>query len=240
MINGMITVRSQSKRLPEKCFLEFGNGNVLEHLIKRARFFSIDPIISTTDNPLDNRIEKIADKHDVKCFRGSESDKILRWEDTCTEFNLENFITIDGDDLFFDGELNRKSHETLVSGDYDMVMHPKMMPYHGCVGYSIKAEILSKVCEQKKTSITDNHWEFIQEIDESKYTYLNTKFYEETKIRLTLDYIEDYWMLSTVLRILGHNASGEKIIKLFSENKDLHKINWFRTHDYLKGTGGIA
>ena len=236
----MITIRSQSTRLPEKCFLEFGNGNVLEHLIKRAKFYSIDPIISTTDNPLDDRIETIAEKHDVKCFRGSESDKILRWRDTCKEFDLESFVSIDGDDLFFDGELNRKSHEILVSGNYDMVMHPKIMPYHGCVGYSIKAEILNKVCEQKDTSKTDNHWEFIQGIDSASFTSLNTDIYKENKIRLTLDYIEDYWMLSTVLRILGNCATGKQIIKLFSDNKDLHKINWFRTDDYLKGTGGIA
>ena len=43
MINGMITVRSQSTRLPEKCFLPFGDGNVLEHIIRRAKFFEINP-----------------------------------------------------------------------------------------------------------------------------------------------------------------------------------------------------
>ena len=48
MIDGMITVRSQSSRLPEKCFLEFGNGNVIEHMIRRAKFFKINPIVCTT------------------------------------------------------------------------------------------------------------------------------------------------------------------------------------------------
>ena len=42
MINGMITVRSQSTRLPKKCFLPFGDGNVLEHIIRRAKHFNIN------------------------------------------------------------------------------------------------------------------------------------------------------------------------------------------------------
>ena len=153
---------------------------------------------------------------------------------------MDSFITIDGDDLFFDGELNRISHDQLIDGDYDMIMHPKIMPYHGCIGYSIKADILKKACEQKKTDKTDNHWEFIQQVKGAKNTYYESKVLTENKIRLTLDYEEDYWLLRTVLRLLGHNATGEQIIKLFSDNTDLHKINWFRTDDYLKGTGGIA
>ena len=239
MINGLITVGSQSTRLPEKCFMEFGNGNIIEHLINRTRYYAIEPIISTSDNPLDDRIESIAKNHQVKCFRGSEQDKIVRWKETCDKFELDSFITIDGDDLFFDGELNKMSHNQLIDGDYDMVMHPKIMPYHGCIGYSIKADIIKIACEQKQTNKTDNHWEFIQRVKCSKTTYFESKVLTENKIRLTLDYEEDYWLLRTVLRILGHNATGEQILKLFSDNTDLYKINWFRTDDYLKGTGGI-
>ena len=207
MINGLITVRSQSTRLPEKCFLEFGSGNVLEHVINRARFFSIDPIISTSDNPKDDKIEMIAKKHHVKYYRGNEQDKIARWRDTCNKFELDSFITIDGDDLFFDGELNRISHDQLIDGDYDMVMNPKIMPYHGCIGYSIKADILKKACEQKKTDKTDNHWEFIQQVKGAKNTYFESKVLSENNIRLTLDYEEDYWLLRTVLRLLGQPYS---------------------------------
>ena len=41
----MITVRSQSTRLPEKCFLPFGDCSVLEHIIRRAKHFNINPIV---------------------------------------------------------------------------------------------------------------------------------------------------------------------------------------------------
>jgi spore coat polysaccharide biosynthesis protein SpsF len=240
MIDGLITVRSQSTRLREKCFLKFGDGNIIEHLIKRARYYSINPVISTTNNKHDDRIASIANKQGVRVFRGSENDKIKRWYDTCIEYNIDNFVTIDGDDLFFDGLLNIESHKLLVGGKYDMVLHPKKMPFHGCVGYSITKDILGKVCNTKDTNNTDNHWEHINDYNGSKVTHLKTPRYQQKNIRLTLDYEEDYWMLTTVLRLLGEKATTDEILSLFEKNPDLHKINWFKADDYLKGTGGIV
>ena len=64
MINGMITVRSQSTRLPEKCFLPFGEGNVIEHIIRRAKHFEINPVVCTTIKASDDRIVDIAQQED--------------------------------------------------------------------------------------------------------------------------------------------------------------------------------
>ena len=55
-----------------------------------------------------------------------------------------------------------------------MVMHPKKLPYHGCIGYSIKANILTKAVKQTKTDNTENHWEFIQQVKGSKNTYFES------------------------------------------------------------------
>ena len=44
-INGMITVRSQSTRLPNKCFLPFGDYTVIQHMIKRAKKFDVNIIL---------------------------------------------------------------------------------------------------------------------------------------------------------------------------------------------------
>ena len=87
MVNGLITVRSQSTRLPEKCFLPFGNGNVIEHVIRRAKYFKINPIVCTTNEIEDDRIVEIAKNEDVRYFRGSVKDKLLRWRDCCRKYN---------------------------------------------------------------------------------------------------------------------------------------------------------
>ena len=43
MDNAIITVRSESSRLPRKCFLPFGKMSVIEHIIKRTKHYNLEP-----------------------------------------------------------------------------------------------------------------------------------------------------------------------------------------------------
>ena len=178
-IPAFITVRTGSTRLPKKCLLPFGGGNVLEHVIRRAVYFDFDPIVCTTVLPEDDIIEEIAQREGCKCYRGSIENISERWREACNKFGIDSFYAIDADDLFFEF-YEGQPHKYI--GDW----RDTAEGYANCV----------------------NH------------------------IRLTLDYEEDYWMLYTVLRCLGHNADEKQIVKLFKCNPDLHKINWFRQKDY--------
>jgi spore coat polysaccharide biosynthesis protein SpsF len=236
MINGMITVRSQSMRLPKKCFLPFGDCNVLEHVIRRVKHFDINPIVCTTTEVTDDKIVKIAKTEDVQYFRGSVKDKLMRWRDACRENGIEKFVSIDADDLFFDEELSYQSIETL-GNSYDIVKHPAQQPnngyYEGCVGYSIRLDIIEKACELKNTDDTEMMWNFIEKVSGVRVGHLQVNDDDVScPIRLTLDYEEDYWLMRTILRILGAFASRRQIAHLFSSNPDLYKINWFRNYDY--------
>jgi Spore coat polysaccharide biosynthesis protein F, CMP-KDO synthetase homolog len=236
MVNGLITVRSQSTRLPEKCFLPFGNGNVIEHVIRRAKYFKINPIVCTTNEIEDDRIVEIAKNEDVRYFRGSVKDKLLRWRDCCRKYNLDKFVSIDADDPFFDGNLSNSSYKEL-SNSFDIIKHPRQQPnngyYEGCVGYSLRTKIIEKACEIKNTDDTEMMWHFIEDVVGVRIGFLkvvddNISF----PIRLTLDYQEDYWIMQFILRLLGPFANRKEIIDLFIKNPDLYKINWFRTEEY--------
>ena len=61
---------------------------------------------------------------------------------------------------------------------------------------------------------------------------LVSRFSDLLNIRLTLDYIEDYNLLTFVLQELGPDCSRIEIGELFSRNPDLYKINWFRNLDW--------
>jgi len=98
MINAFITVRSKSSRLPEKCFLPFGDMTMIEHIIIRAKDYNLRPIVCTTTSKEDIDIVKISDKHGVDCFMGSEINKLKRWKDCCLEFNIDKFHSVDADD----------------------------------------------------------------------------------------------------------------------------------------------
>ena len=176
-IPAFITVRTGSPRLPKKCLLPFGEGNVLEHVIRRAIHFGFDPIVCTTTLPEDDIIEEIAQKEPCNYYRGSV-DISERYKGVCLEFDIDSFYAIDADDLFFN------------------------------------------LCESQPHK-------YIGDWKDTAEGYKDCPH-----IRLTLDYPEDYWMLCTVLRILGHYATGDEIVNLFQCNPHLHKVNWFRQQDY--------
>ena len=237
MIDGMITVRSQSMRLPEKCFLPLGkDSNVLEHVIRRAKYFEINPVVCTTTEVLDDRVIEIAKKEAVRYFRGSIKDKLMRWRDACREYNIARFVSIDADDPFFDGILSHQSIETL-GNCFDIVKHPPQQPnkgyYEGCVGYSIRLDVIEKACEIKNTDETEMMWNFIEKVSGIRVGHLQVSDDDVScPIRLTLDYQEDYWLMNKIIRLLDPFSDRKEIIQLFVQNPDMYKINWFRNDEY--------
>ena len=226
-IPGIILVRTSSSRLPEKCLLDFGSKTVIEHVVDRARHFGFDPIICTTEEKSDDRLVNLFSDGKTRVFRGNTKDKLLRIRDACAKFNIQRFISIDADDPFFDPELSRKSFELLSTG-FDLVYPPTDEEYYsGSIGFSVQKKALDRVLQLFDTSDSEMMWSFFDKIsDFKKATFKPPKAAGE--IRLTLDYIEDYHMLLTVLRILGPHALGEEIVNLFKRNPDLYLINWFR------------
>ena len=71
-------------------------------------------------------------------------------------------------------------------------------------------------------------WQDLEIKKEILTSETKTKF----KVRLTLDYIEDYWLLESVRRIAGNFSNREKVNKIFQNNPDMYLINWFRNVEW--------
>lgn len=225
-VPGLILVRTSSTRLPRKCFLPFGGGCVLEHVVRRATHFDFDPVVCTTDEALDDKLYELAKNNGWKVFRGSTNDKIRRLRDACGHFGIERFITIDADDPFFDPKADRESFHMLEKG-YDFVVPPTDY-YCGSVGYSVTRDILDRAVDGCDTSDSEMMWKIIEKVEGIRVAELKLDNDRMSRIRLTLDYEEDYHVLLAVLRILGPFALSGDIEGLFFRNPDLHRINWFR------------
>ena len=233
-IFGMITVRSESSRLPGKCFLPLGNKSVIETIIDRCKGSKIIPVICTTISSADDPLVVLAKKLNVHFYRGSVKNKMQRWLKCAELFDLEDFHTIDADDPFFDPDLIEESIKLRRSTNLDFVK-PSIYSSNGgaSVGYSIKTSYLKSIIKN-----TDENFdtEMIDNFIESSHHYSSSQIEEKEilnyQVRLTLDYEEDYWLISTIIRILGPNPSRKKIIELFKVNPDLHHINFFRNIDW--------
>ncbi|MEI7706994.1 MAG: hypothetical protein WCI90_01910 [Chlorobium sp.] len=235
-IVGFVTVRTSSSRLPAKCLLPFGEGNVIEHIIRRAQSLGIEPILCTSIDKSDDILEQIASNEDVKCFRGSLVNKLKRWSDCANFFDIEHFHTVDADDPFFDGEEITRSMQLLKDGNYDMVCPTESSSAGGAsVGYSLTAEIVRRVSSSLPLeSDTEMMWYYLEKITNLKKVVLPEEATLPPMARLTLDYEEDYWLLVSVLRIIGGQASRAEVNRLFLSNPDLFKINWFRNQEWKK------
>ncbi len=234
---GFITVRTSSTRLPKKCLLSFGESTVLNHIIRRAVSYDIEPIVCTSTSKEDDIIEEIANKEGVKCYRGSLDNKLQRWLDCAMHFNIDTFHTIDADDPFFDGDEMKSSMRMLQEEKVDMVEPTESSSAGGAsVGYSLTTDIIERACNGlDKDTDTEMMWFYIEKVSD-----LKTKILPETRrnisnMRLTLDYEEDYWLLESVRRILGNLTSRDEVDQLLLSNPDMYKINWFRNEEWKAG-----
>ncbi len=227
-----ITVRTASTRLPEKCLLPFGDGNVLEHVIRRAGHYGLMPIVCTTAGKEDDIVERIALKEGVGCFRGSAVNKLKRWAECCAARGIGAFHTVDADDPFFDGDEMKRSFQMLLDEDRDMVAPSASSAAGGAsVGYSLTRDIVDRaVALTGEEEDTEMMWCWIEKVEGLKKTVLPDS--GPVTARLTLDYPEDYWLLQSVRRMVGGLADRKAVNALFRRNPDLHKINWFRNEEW--------
>tara|TARA_B100000886_G_scaffold297685_1_gene225461 strand:+ start:3770 stop:4507 length:738 start_codon:yes stop_codon:yes gene_type:complete len=231
---GLITVKTSSKRLPNKCLLPFGNETVISHVIKRAIDYGIIPIVCTSNDSSDDVLQKLSEDLGVKCFRGSLVNKMKRWLDCAKKYNLKTFHSIDADDPFFDGELMIESMKYLKNNNLDVVCPTKSSSMGSAsVGYSIKTKILEDSLKNiNENEDTEMIWNFLNKVANIQMKELPESKLDTNKVRLTLDYEEDYLLLTAIVRILGNKATRKEVERLLIRNPDLYKINFFRNKEW--------
>ena len=217
--------------------MPFGNGNVLEHVIRRAKYFAIEPIVCTSIAQSDDVIEEIAKREGVRIFRGSLVNKLRRWADCAEHFGLGCFHTVDADDPFFDGNEMHRSMSLLATGAWDMICPSSSSSAGGAsVGYSMTTSVVRKAINGLDNEAdTEMMWYYVEKVPGLRSTALPEPDHVEPSMRLTLDYPEDYWLLESVRRIVGNLAERTDVNALFLDNPDFYKINWFRNQEWKQG-----
>lgn len=229
-----VTVRTKSTRLPSKCLLPFGTNTVLSHVLERCRVSGLSPIVCTTDERSDNVIAEFCTDNKIDFFRGSVKNKLKRWLDCAKKFSVSYFHTVDADDPFFDYDEVKYSLELIRNNGLDIV-EPSEYSKSGAaiMGYSLSTSYLEKVVKKIALNEDTEHIpNFIYLVKGFKKAKMPEPI-SEIKLRLTLDYLEDYYLLRLLYDELGGGASRNQINELFLNNPVLHKINWFRRFDYL-------
>ena len=232
--NGVIIVaRNRSERLNKKSFLKIHNTETIKIVIERAKQIkNIDHIILATSNDKsDNSFKKIAKDTEIDFFRGSSDNVADRFYKCSKKYKLDNIIRITGDALLVDYEMLNIALNEHIKKNND-VTFIKNLPF-GTNKEVFTFEAIESIAKNINDAKNSEYLEFY--LQNNRYFnvgYIRSKYKFNKKIRLTLDYKEDYLLLK---KIFLHFSKKERntitipqVLKFINNNKKIIKINSFR------------
>ena len=208
---------------------------MLEIIISRAKKIKLPIIVCTTKEKYDDKIVKIAKKNNVLVFRGNTYNKFFRWRDCFNKFDIHIAAMIDGDDPLFDYNLYKKAVYKLHNSKLDFFYNPKNIVTGLFTNVFKKSAILKTIKNQKlkQNTDTDISQDFLNKSGILKKK-INLKDYQKKrKIRLTIDYEEDYLFFKKVFSKIHYCSETAQIIKFLDNNRKISEINYFREKEFL-------
>lgn len=203
-IAALISVRDKSERFPGKILKQLHGQSVFEHLVDRVKMArGLDRIvIATSDDPRDVIFGDFARRKKVDVFFGSQADKLKRYLDALTHFDLDGCVVIDGDDVLCFPEIIDRTAEVLRLGRCEVVLW-RNLPL-GAASSGLTREALSRVvalkCEED-TEVWGGYFtrDGLFQVDTLEPT---DPLLSGPEVRMTLDYQEDLDFLRSVFDAL--------------------------------------
>lgn len=233
-----ITVRSDSSRLPNKSLLPILGKPTILMVMRRAKLVKNADvvIVCTTERPIDDAIVSLAQECGVLHYRGSLDDKLGRWLGAARKYEIDCFVTMDGDDLLSDPELMAMGIEQLKASNADFIEAPPGL-ICGSFTYGIKTPALEKVCRIKGTDDTEMMWVYFKDtgLFEVSTLQVNDAVFYDPNIRMTLDYVEDFAFFNTIFThfdCVDNDVPLRTIVPYLKNNPEIIKINAFRLQDW--------
>ena len=230
--------RLGSKRLEKKHLYNVNGKTLIEWLVLRfLHEFNneisrgkIKLFITTTESPENKIFQKIFKEKKVDIYFGDNSNIPKRLLSCANQHKISKIIAIDGDDILCSTSSARKVFKALDNYDY---VKTKGLP----LGMNITGftkEFLSKT-KASNFKILETGW---TKIFNDKNIYLINQAFssKEKKIRMTLDYIEDFQFFQAVFLFLGSrivSISDNELIEVI-EKESFSDINSFLSELYWK------
>lgn len=230
----VIQARSGSTRMPDKMLRPFfKEKSILEILLDRFKKEAegIPFVIATTTNPLDDRIENLANTLGVKCFRGSEEDVLFRFIETAHVYGFNSLIRVCADNPLFDIAGTLKLVEYAGGSDYTAYKlfgeKPSISTHSGFWGELVQLEVLERVTqhttEKKYREHVTNFIYTHPDLFQIKLIEAPNAMFKRDDIRLTVDTMEDWKMVLEIyskLQESGLPVSIPNILNLVDNNPD--------------------
>jgi len=208
----IIQARMGSTRLPGKMLKPFYKSKgIFKLLIERIQSEALNlPIILATSNT-DNDLELclIAKELGVSVYRGSENDVLERFINAAEMYNINKIIRICADNPFLDMKSLKTMIKDFEKNDVDYLAFrtrqevPTIKTHYGFWGEGVSLNALLRVRRMTNEKLYHEHV--------TNFVYSNPHFFtsfflpiplevENSNIRMTLDTIEDFYVLKDVYK----------------------------------------
>lgn len=199
-----IEARMRSSRLPGKVLLPVAGKPLLEHLVERLRRVpSLDEIVmATTIGGTDAPLVRLSSQLGIGCFRGSEQDVLGRVADAARTFQADVIVEITSDCPLIDPGIVERCIRKYLETGADYVSNALKPSYP----MGMNAQVFARHTLEEVSRLTHDpadreHVSLYIYSHPEKYRLLNvaaSQQHTRPKLRLTLDTIEDYEVISAI------------------------------------------
>ncbi len=231
---GIIQARLGSKRLPKKVMLDLVGKPVLWHIYNRLKQCSTlnEIVISTGDYKTNNEICDFASTNNIQLFIGSENDLIDRLYNTALTHNADAIVRITADCPLVDPKIVDMLVTKFLENNqqYDIVTNCEIRTFpHGLDIEVISTKTLKKLWEEIKESELREWFPFYIQKNHAEFKIFNIiNINNQSKLRWTLDYPEDYEFLKHIYENLFNQQKifhMDDILDLLKKSPKLKEIN---------------
>jgi len=201
-IVGLVAVRTESTRLPNKAFRLLNDKPLLEVLIDRLTQtkYLDDFIICTTKNPSDDKIEAFCNKKQVKCYRGDVKNVLGRFIGASASVPSEYVVRITGDNPLSDFYNMHQCFEylKLKRADYS---RPEGVPL-GTACEVIRTKALHELNDKSLAPDLSEYMTYFFELAPfiKDDLYQVEDQYNFPELRLTVDYEKDLLFIQEIVK----------------------------------------
>ena len=201
----IIEARMNSSRLPGKMMKKILNKPVIDYLIDRLKVIKeVDQIIiATTKNKKDDLLVNFAKKKNLNFYRGSEHNVLQRVVRASEKFQVNNIVSICGDNPILDSNVISKMIRVHKKYKYDCVTNSFVKSFpRGMDAVIIKQKLLQKSLKYGSSKLYKEHVTLYTNHNQKKFKVKNYRANKSTywpELSVSLDEISDFKLIKNII-----------------------------------------
>ena len=234
--------RTGSTRLPRKVLKEIGGKSLLQiHLNRIKKCLNISEIIvATTTKKEDVEIYDKARDWGFTAFKGSEYDVLDRFYQSVKDKNADYIVRLTSDCPLIDSDLIDEVVKYAIQNDVDYCSNTLIQNYPD--GQDVAVIKFSALKYAWENANMQSEREHVTPYIRKNSDYFGGKLFKSinypcqhdfSRIRMTVDEIDDFVLISKLIEDLGDNGSWMEYTEYMIMN-GLNNISIIRNEGYLK------